>query len=318
MSMIVAIKTFKNVFNKQIHWVKEHTFGSKIYNTVKAIVFEKTVRKAISREKEYGVGEISTLSGEHCGKIGSMGWYILDITRVPIDFICAIVVAYALLGFTVIPTVAVMICCGVLLKIATKKVQKLNKQTGKVQEKRYKMISEVYTNIRYVKMAALENYFLEKLLKLKEAELKLEKSGIVMEIFVIRPIHFLNHYWSMITMYAFYLYFGGELELSMLFAIESIFGKLKGNVMQSSHLFLRYKEILVSFEKINNFLISDEVDWSLIEWNQNDSLDKNQDDIAIQIDNGNFFWVDEVKAEYLKKKKEIEEEKDALKKDEDD
>lgn len=40
------------------------------------------------------------------------------------------------------------------------------------KDKRGKLISEVFSNIRYIKIAGLENYFLEKIVKAKDEELK--------------------------------------------------------------------------------------------------------------------------------------------------
>jgi ATP-binding cassette subfamily C (CFTR/MRP) protein 1 len=66
-------------------------------------------------------------------------------------------------------------------------------------------------------------------------------------------------------------------------------------------------DMQVSGNRINEFLVSEEVNLKYITWTDNDA----NDDLAIEVKNGNFFWTDPKKEKFIADKKTYE---DALKK----
>lgn len=68
-----------------------------------------------------------------------------------------------------------------------------------------------------------------------------------------------------------------------------------------------FLDMQVSGNRINEFLVSEEVNLEYITWTDNNA----NDDLAIEVKNGNFFWVDPKKEKFVADKKTYE---DALKK----
>ena len=92
-------------------------------------------------------------------------------------------------------------------------------------DRRAKITTEVFTNIRFVKMNALENYFLSKLVEVKEEELFWIKKNYIRALVSITanntaPELFIASLFSSI------LLMGHDLTLEGAFAILSIFGIL--------------------------------------------------------------------------------------------
>jgi len=70
--------------------------------------------------------------------------------------------------------------------------------------------------------------------------------------------------------------------------------------------------MLVSGKRINDFLLSEEMDMNSVVWR--DKVDE-MEETAIEIKNGNFYWVDPKKDEYLERKQAAKEALKGKKKD---
>ena len=55
-----------------------------------------------------------------------------------------------------------------------------------------------------------------------------------------------------------------------------------------------FTESLIAIRRINNFLISDEIEFGFIEYTK-----KVNENFAIKVENGNFYWIDQEKSDYI-------------------
>ena len=92
-----------------------------------------------------------------------------------------------------------------------------------VKDKRGKLINETFKNIRFIKMSALESYFMKRIVDIKLEELGWVRRNFY-RMFTSNIINSLGPFLFMTTMYSFHLYWTGRLKLEDAFVSSIIFG----------------------------------------------------------------------------------------------
>jgi ABC-type multidrug transport system fused ATPase/permease subunit len=142
----------------------------------------------------------------------------------------------------------------------------------------------------------------------------------------------------MVSIFGFYMFFGGVLDVANLNTILQIFNRFKKKIYRSADLINTFTEALVSIRRLNNFLVSEEIDDQNVIEHSNLPNDDNplaleapeieeekklvfpsigdgdtselEVEYAIQIENGNFYWVDRKNQAMLEKRKAEQKKKD--------
>ena len=185
------------------------------------------------------------------------------------------------------------------------------KEAMKKSDKRLKKISECFINIRYVKMAALENYFLDQVCKVKQEEL-----GIRYKVFKIScwvgMINRMSPVLFMCTLVAFNSIFGDGVDVTALFTSLNVFNKFNPTIKKAPTWALRMFDWLVSGERVNDFLLSEEVSYNGLYWEEQKKIeggDCNGDtgeDNAVEIKNGMFYWVEPKMLDVIERKAQLD------------
>merc|ERR1712066_473697 len=109
--------------------------------------------------------------------------------------------------------------------------------------------------------------------------------------------------------YGAFWYYGGDLSIQNVYKIWGIFDRINGTVNHASNMINWASRILVSARRLNNYICSEEIDLSLINWNKEEFvIDESEN--AIEIENGNFYWANPEQEAYVEKKKKEEKEKE--------
>lgn len=127
----------------------------------------------------------------------------------------------------------------------SKKWQKYQTKTMDSKDKRGKLISEVFSNIRYIKIAGLENYFLEKIVKAKDEELKWIWANFNRATYSITinngvPLIFLA------TIFGTYIYIHGELDVPTIFTVMQVFNIFTFNFRSIPYMLIYVLDIIIA------------------------------------------------------------------------
>lgn len=152
-----------------------------------------------------------------------------------------------------------------------------------IKDERVKIIGEMISGIRIVKFFAWEEQFKKRIgLKRREELYFMKKSSIYSII---------QNSWSKITLvltfivtYSTYLLLGNKLDLSIVFSGISIFSILEFPINMSSYWLSDAMNALVSANRIEDFLMLEEVQES------NSIMDTSNISSAIEVQNGDFKW----------------------------
>lgn len=173
-------------------------------------------------------------------------------------------------------------------------------QLMRAKDIRGQTISEVFNNIKYIKISGLENFFLSRILIAKDKELYwrnkfVNRYLISMVVNKSGPMIFL------LILYTTYILMGGKLDVPKVFTSIQIFNLFRKNFSAVPYLLVSITNLMVSSTRITLFLQSEEIDSSHI---REIEADNNDSENAIEISHGNFFWTDKVKDALYKREKE--------------
>ena len=176
-----------------------------------------------------------------------------------------------------------------------------------VKDKRGKLINETFKNIRFIKMSALESYFMKRIVDIKLEELGWVRRNFY-RMFTSNIINSLGPVLFMTTMYSFHLYWTGQLKLEDAFVSSIIFGIFQGSFRSIAFEFLYIFEILVAGRRISFFLLSEEIDKEYMDRFINKNADQSKDvdtsDTAVDISDGCYYWQDKVKQKLMVEEKD--------------
>ena len=207
----------------------------------------------------------------------------------------AVFAALATLGITMLINWSVS-------KMYTKTKQKFNEK----KDGRTSIIVEFFENIKFVKLNAMENKLIAKIIQKKEEEIKYIKKLMGRMIFS-STINDLGPAIFLIVLNGFSLWFTGQITLEKAFTSAIILNIFKKNFRDIPDLMVSVADIIVSSNRISYYLFSEEVDTSFITYmNRSEVMYKGsaiEKANSVILKNGNFYWHDDqIKAIYAEEK----------------
>jgi len=138
-----------------------------------------------------------------------------------------------------------------------------------IKDKRMKIVNECFNNVRYVKLGATENYFLTRMCDVKVEELTLLKS-VFLRITWISFMNRLSPTIFLLALVGFYALFEGGtgINVKIIFSGFSAYSTFSGVMSMFPFTMSFFLDVLVSGRRINEFLISEEINMDYISWHR--------------------------------------------------
>ena len=184
----------------------------------------------------------------------------------------------------------IVIACIVMMNVyITSLYNKIKIKCLQTSDARGKLINEVFNNVRFIKMTGLENYFLRKIIELRDEELKWTKKQYMRSV-LTNTNNTLGPALFLIVLYAMKLYTDGVLALSQAFVSGMVFSVFQSSIRNVGFFIITILDCIISARRISFFLLSEEIDTKHITQNTN-SKHIARSEYSIEISNGSFFWV---------------------------
>jgi ABC-type multidrug transport system fused ATPase/permease subunit len=314
---ILVLKPTQTVLNSNVNFFMDNLIGVRLVVVIRCFLFEKALRKPISRDKEFSIGEISNMNNSDIHKVTQVAWNSVNIVILPFEIIIGFCILAYLTGWAIVPTTGIIIFCAFVTRIFVIFSMRLQKRTQKQGDLLMKARWACYNNIRFIKMEAIENFFLDKIISAKLKKMWIDIKKKVLDNF-LGTTNVIFNCGMLIAILGFYVYFGGELNVANLFTILGVFQRFKSKIYDSADLINSFTTAMVSIRRLNNFFISEEMETeAVIKIRSLEQVDADRqegpvedlegrsvdgkDEYAIKIENGNFYWVDQRKAELVER-----------------
>lgn len=249
-------------------------------------IYLKTLRVR-SSSSSFNMGKITNLASSDISKLQWIMEFISTrLIKLPINFAIGLFTLYNLVGISTIAGLLAILVLSALGWYNGKKIEGLFKELKKKKDERVQLTESILSNIPFIKVYVMENFITKKLCQKRAEELK-KLSEInfwrFLQAFVSRFVGPIN-FGVVLAIFAYVN--GGALDPVMLFTFFSVLEQFVGGFIDFPRNFPAALDALGSLERIDKFLLSEELDTEYIQH----SLEADNGENAIEMKNGNFYW----------------------------
>ena len=232
-----------------------------------------------------------------------------DLFFVPFQIIIYSFMLFNILGWIFFIGIIILISFISSYFFFQRKIKELSKENMKFKDKRMKITSETFNNIKILKLYSWENGFKNRINESREEELLNREKNYKLEN-LNSMIQWSGPVFTSLISIGLFQYLKDEFKIEDIFTILNLFKKIQGPLRYLPRLVTNFYETVISTERIQNFLKQEEVN--------PDNLIKNYNEknIKIKIENGNFSWGIPLVEEKDNKIKKVEDKQKTKKKKE--
>ncbi|CAD8136284.1 unnamed protein product [Paramecium pentaurelia] len=285
LGIIIVVRVF-NAISYQNSFFMLRKLGYDQHTAVSVSIMKKTLNVSFQSNKQYKTGEIMNIMQVDLQRILQLNIAVASVIFLPFQIGISFYLLFDFIGVSCLAGLGVMILGLLTNFLLGRWGWRLQKKVMVAKDNRTKQAHEIFSQIKFIKANAFEEYFKNKLLLLREKEISLiHKKNIVSGLFILAflmtPQLTLN-----ITL-AVYILLQYNLSPAETFSIISLFSILQQSASALPSFINQIIEANISIKRIQNFLLTDELMNDCIQ-NVNDILGN-----SIEIE-GTFYW-DKVK-----------------------
>nr|XP_040235081.1 multidrug resistance-associated protein 1 isoform X3 [Anopheles coluzzii] len=258
--------------------------GLRIRTALISAIYRKALIISNSARKGSTVGEIVNLMAVDAQRFMDLTTYINMIWSAPLQIGLALYFLWQILGPSVLAGLAVMIILIPVNGVIANMIKTLQIKQMKNKDERVKLMNEVLSGIKVLKLYAWEPSFEQQILKIRDKEVKVLKSAAYLNAgtsFIWSCAPFLV---SLVTFATYVLVDENNvLDASTAFVSLSLFNILRFPLSMLPMLISNMVQTSVSVNRINTFLNQEELDPDNVQHDEKESS-------PLLIENGVFSW----------------------------
>ncbi|XP_033149992.1 LOW QUALITY PROTEIN: multidrug resistance-associated protein 1 [Drosophila busckii] len=281
--VLAAMQTF--ILAQYFH--RMFIVGLRIRTALINCIYRKALRISNAARKESTVGEIVNLMAVDAQRFMDLTTYLNMLWSAPLQIGLALYFLWLQLGPSVLAGLAVMIIMIPLNGVIASRIKTYQIRQMKYKDERVKLMNEVLSGIKVLKLYAWEPSFEKQVLDIRDKE-----------IATLRSTAYLNastsFLWScapfLVSLVTFATYVlideNNVLDAQKTFVSLSLFNILRFPLTMLPMMITNLVQTQVSVKRINKFLNSEELDPNNV---QHDASKRH----PMSIENGHFSWGDE-------------------------
>ncbi|XP_044734303.1 multidrug resistance-associated protein 1 isoform X4 [Chrysoperla carnea] len=261
--------------------------GLRIRTALISAIFRKALVMSNKSRKDTTVGEIVNLMAVDAQRFMDLTAYLNLLWSAPLQIILCLYFLWGILGPSVLAGLAVMIILIPVNGFIANKVKTLQIKQMKNKDERVKLMNEVLSGIKVLKLYAWEPSFEQQVLKIRNKEVKVLKEAAYLNAgtsFIWSCAPFLV---SLVTFATFVLVDENNiLDSKTAFVSLSLFNILRFPLSMLPMMISNIVQAGVSVKRINKFMNADELDPENVSHDPKESC-------PLIIENGYFSWGEE-------------------------
>ncbi|KAI7815048.1 ABC subfamily C member [Rhyzopertha dominica] len=258
--------------------------GMRIRTALVSAIYRKALRMSNSARKESTVGEIVNLMSVDAQKFTDLTAYLNMIWSAPLQIILALYFLWDILGPSVLAGLAVMIILIPVNGYIANRVKILQIKQMKNKDERVKLMNEILSGIKVLKLYAWEPSFEQQILKIRTKEVDVLKQAAYLNAgtsFIWSCAPFLV---SLVTFATYVLVDEANvLDATTAFVSLSLFNILRFPLSMLPMMISNMVQAGVSVQRINKFMNCEELDPTSVSHDPSESA-------PLIIENGTFSW----------------------------
>lgn len=270
----------------------------RLSNGINSLIFAKILKKSLTRDTTFSMGDITNYTQDDNYKVSNLANYGYKLLILPSEILAGLIWIYILVGWAVIPSLMLMVGIIYLNFYISKYYKQFKRNTMSAKDARGKLIAETFSNIRFIKISGLEEFFIYRIVRAKIEELKwIRKDFLRLSISITLnnggPLLFIMVLFSVI------FWRDGHTDIPTIFTLLEIFNLIKSNFSDFPYMIMFILDLAVSSRRISFILESEEISKEHIR-----EQPSTECSIAIKISKGNFYWEDKQLSRKYRRDKE--------------
>ncbi|XP_018335867.1 multidrug resistance-associated protein 1 isoform X1 [Agrilus planipennis] len=258
--------------------------GMRIRTALISAIYRKALRMSNTSKKETTVGEIVNLMSVDAQKFIDLTAYLNMLWSAPLQIVLALYFLWDILGPSVLAGLAVMVVLIPVNGFIANKAKVLQIKQMKNKDERVKLMNEVLSGIKVLKLYAWEPSFEEQVLKIRGKEINVLKKAAYLNAgtsFIWSCAPFLV---SLVSFVTFVMVDENNVfDAETAFVSLSLFNILRFPLSMLPMMISNMVQTWVSVKRINKFMNAEELDPNNVQHDPSETS-------PIVIENGSFDW----------------------------
>ncbi|KAJ2123708.1 hypothetical protein IW147_002301 [Coemansia sp. RSA 720] len=282
----------------QQYWVQNQRVYIMLKMSYTTAIYRKTMVLSNDARQKYNVGSIVTHMSADSQRVADFAAnFSHHLWSSPLQIVLALYLLYRTLGWTVYAGVLVMLISIPTSAQLSRSMRTLNKLLMGYRDQRMKIMDEVLSGIKIIKLYAWESSFIR---RINEVRVKLELRtirhyGLIQAVFsfVTTLVPFAVSF-STFGLYSLVDNVShGPLTPQLVFVSLTLFNMLRFPLSFGPMVIPSVLEAMVSSRRIFDFLTAGEIDFAAIEREpyDRDASSTCTDDVLVSVENGTFKWL---------------------------
>ena len=261
--------------------------GYKISNQFQCLIFEKLLKISPSSMNErIDTGQVINYIQTDSEKLVNLLYNFPELLCIPVQIFVYSYMLINILGFIFFVGAFVLIIFISFNFVFQGKLKKVISENMNLKDKRMKITTETFNNIKILKLYSWEDEFKNKINISRENELKnLEKRFKLSNL--NNSIQWTGPVITSLLSIGLYKHFKGNFRIEEILTALTLFNKLQHPLRIFPDIIINVYSTIVSMRRIENYLNQDEINEDNLIINDHECIDNN---IRIKITDGNFSW----------------------------
>ncbi|KAL8122788.1 ABC transporter C family member 8-like isoform X1 [Apium graveolens] len=281
--VLIIAKMIESVTQRHFFF-SSRRYGMRMRSALMVAVYQKLLRLSSVGRRRHSTGEVVNYIAVDAYRMGEFPlWFHIALFSV-VQLFLAIGVLFGVMGTGVLPGLVPLFICGILNVPFAKILQKCQMQFMIAQDQRLRSTSEILNNIKIIKLQSWEEKFKNLIESYRDNEFKwLSESQF-------KKVYGTVLYWMSPTIVSSVVFMScaffksAPFNAGTVFTVLAVLRTMAEPVRMIPEALSMLIQIKVSFDRINSFLLDDE----LI---RNENARNSQDsEISTRILNGDFSW----------------------------
>ncbi|KAJ2160764.1 hypothetical protein GGF46_002010 [Coemansia sp. RSA 552] len=282
----------------QQHWAQNQQVNSLMKTSYTTAIYSKTLALSNDARQQYNIGGIVTHMSVDAQRVADFtANFSHHLWSSPLQIILALVLLHGTLGWASLAGVAAMTISIPAAAALTRRMRGLNKQLMGYRDQRMKIMDEILSGIKIIKLYAWEFAFIKRVNSVRE---RLELATIRRYGRVQAVFSFVTTLLPVVVSFATFGLYSlfdneshGPLTPQLVFVALTLFNMLRFPLTFGPMVVPALLESIVSNARIEGYLTADEIDFTAVgrEPYDRQAPDSTPDDVLVDVRDASFKWL---------------------------
>ncbi|CAH1406921.1 unnamed protein product [Nezara viridula] len=259
-TLLLVFSTLQMFFMTQFGKISQ-IIGLRIRSALTLAIYRKALKLSNSSKKESTVGEIVNLMAVDAQRFYQLINSLSNLWSFPVQILLAITLLWQSLGPSVLSGLAVLVIMVPFNGYLVSKTRGFQVKQMKHKDERIKIMNEVFSGMKVLKLYAWEPSFQERILKIRKKEANLLKKTARLKAVITFMWASAPFLVSLVTFATYVLIDENNiLDTSKAFVSLALFNILRPPLIVLPLVFSNVMQAGVSIKRLNKFLNSEELD----------------------------------------------------------